>query len=93
MTVTITLKKPLEIGEEKLTELTFSEPTMKEIRECGFPYTIDPATGVLSFDANSIARYVHKLCKVPPSTVDNLSPADAIQCQGVIMSFFGESAA
>ena len=92
MSVTIQLKKPIEVGGEKVAELTFAEPTMKEIRECGFPYTIDPTTGVLSFDANSIARYVHKLCKVPPSTVDKLSPADAIQCHGVIMSFFGESA-
>jgi hypothetical protein len=88
---TITLKKPIEVGGEKITELRFDELTVKTIREVGMPFSLD-ASGNAStvIDANAIAKYVHKLCKVPPSTVDKLCPADFMACTAVVMGFFGD---
>ena len=91
MTVKLTLKKPIEIAEETITELTFEDLTVRTIRELGMPFSLDTrGKAQISIDPDTIAKYVHKLAKVPPSTVDKLAPADFLACQAVIMGFFGE---
>ena len=88
---TITLKKPIEVAGEKISELRFEELTVKMIREVGMPFSLDTSgKGTTDINAEAIAKYVHKLCKVPPSTVDKLSPADFMACTAVVMNFFGE---
>ena len=91
MSVKLSLKKPVEIAGETISELSFDDLTVRMIREIGMPFTLD-TTGKsqLSIDPDTVAKYVHKLAKVPPSTVDKLSPADFLACQAVIMGFFGE---
>lgn len=87
----ITLKNPIEVAGEQITSLQFKDPTVADIRKCGMPFTVDTNNGSrVVFDAEVIARYVSRLCAVPPSTVDKLSIPDFLQCQAVVMGFFGD---
>jgi hypothetical protein len=89
--VKLELKKPIDVAGEHIAALEFGDLTVKMIREIGMPFSLDSsgkATTII--DANAVAMYVHKLCKVPPSTVDQLSPQDFMACTAVVMGFFGD---
>lgn len=91
MTVSIKLKSPIEVGGESIAELKLEEPTVRDIRETGLPFSLS-ADGKARIDINADAtvRLVAKLAKLPPSALNKMSLADFMQCQAVVMSFFGD---
>ena len=88
MSTTITLRKPLEIAGEVVSELTLREPLGGDIRRCGIPFTVK--AGDVVIDSEAIAKYISVLAVVPPSTVDKLSAPDFLDCQNAVMLFFSE---
>lgn len=91
MTVKLDLKRPITIAGETISALEFAEPTGKDLRECGMPYSIstDGKASVI-FDTGAVSKLVSRLAKVPPSTVDRLAPVDYMACEAIIMGFFGD---
>jgi hypothetical protein len=86
--VKVKLSKAIQAHGAEVTEIELRPPVGKDIRESGFPYSMD-AQESLHFDSKSVAKYIEKLAGIPPSSVDAMSPADFQACLGVIMGFFG----
>ena len=91
----VALAKPIEAHGETLKALSFREPTGKDIREIGVPFTLiadpnDPAgKSETKFDAPVIAKYIARLANVPPSAVDTLGAQDWLLAMAAVASFFG----
>lgn len=75
-------------GDDNVRELTLREPTGKDLRTLGLPFTIS-ATGQVNPDSAVIARHISALAGIPPSSVDQLSAADFMTCSIAVMGFFG----
>lgn len=83
----IKLSKPVRAHGEDIHILEIREPTGKDVRELGFPYTTTGDAGV-KLDAGVVAKYVSRLAGVPPSSVDEMSPADLNNLSWEVASFF-----
>ncbi len=82
------LIKPLNHGDETITELNLPRPTPKQIRKIGrLPYKIQPDESVTP-DMTAVFAYVEELAQLPPSVVDGLDPVDINQLAWEICSFF-----
>lgn len=67
------LTTPIKFGDEELTKLTMKKPTVREIREFGFPYTIGEDVKIIP----SICAKLHfQIGRVPMSVVDGMSLED-----------------
>ena len=58
---TITLFKPIENGSERITELTFQEPTAKEMLLISATPTFADMLKIASMLTNQTERVLHKL--------------------------------
>jgi hypothetical protein len=87
-TVKVKLIKPIENGEDQITELEFKEPNGKMISSIGYPLVF------IGSDAQPLAKivsiYISRLAGVPPHVVDKLCAADYSACMGVVLGFFGQ---
>lgn len=92
---TLTLTKPIKAHGEDVSVLTFREPTGKDIRECGVPYSIGQrGDEVVTYpDARNTAKLIVALAGIPTSSVDQLSMADFNAAMMVVIGFFGAAAA
>lgn len=94
MTVTVKLSTPIEVAGETISELTMREPTAREMRAIGDPFTpvygADGSTRALNFDNEAVVQYLSKLCTVPPSTVDKLTAKDFLAARSELSRFFFE---
>lgn len=93
---TIKLSKPIRAHGEEITEIELREPTGADVMELGFPYLLiisESAEGqAMELRPKVIGRYVAKLGKIPPSSLNEISPADFGEMTGVVLSFFGVEA-
>lgn len=88
----IKLSKSVRAHGDELHVLELREPTGKDVRELGFPYTASGDAGV-KMDAGVIAKYVSRLAGVPSSSVDEMQPSDLNTISWEIVGFFlGNSA-
>lgn len=85
MSVTYKLKVPVEQGEIVYDSLTMREPTGKEVKQHGLPFSFN---GELKMDV--VCQYISTLAAVPPSVVDKLSAKDILQMVPVLVGFFGD---
>jgi hypothetical protein len=93
---TLKLRMPIKEGDNELHELTLRAPNGGDIRKCGVPYRLgerSDGSSFTDFDADSVSKYISTLAAVPPSTVDQLTPADWQACMNAVISFFGDSTA
>lgn len=88
----ITLTKPVRAHGEDVHVLELCEPTGKDVRELGFPYTTTGDGGV-KLDAGVVAKYVSRLAKIPLSSVDAMSPVDLNSISWDVAGFFLETSA
>jgi hypothetical protein len=89
---TLKLRKPIKAHGEEIAELTFREPTGKDIREIGVPFALasgGDGEGVAVFNSSVIARYVSRLANVPTSSVDQMSAIDWRNAMAIVNGFFG----
>lgn len=84
--VKVALSRPIQAHGEELRELTMREPTGKDLRIVGLPYTMKGED--ISIDADRIARMAVQLCAIPLSSVDQLSAVDFQAVVTAIMGFF-----
>lgn len=85
---TITLTRPIQAHGEELRELTLREPTGKDLRTLGLPFTVS-ASGQVNPDSGALARHIGVLAGIPPSSVDQLSATDFMTCTVAVLGFFG----
>ncbi|MDA8498779.1 phage tail assembly protein [Citrobacter sp. Igbk 17] len=83
----IKLSKSVRAHGDELYVLELREPTGKDVRELGFPYTASGDAGV-KMDAGVIAKYISRLAGVPPSSVDEMQPSDLNTISWEIVGFF-----
>lgn len=85
MPVTVKLSTPLP-GEvawgEPLAEITFRNPTGKDIREYGFPVRDN------QMDEQRMTAWIAGLAALPPRTVDAMSVQDWMACAAAVADFF-----
>ena len=93
MSVIVTLKKPIKVGEDELTQLELREPTVKDITEIGYPYRISQSASGAGMEILPavVIKYVSKLASVPPSALNSLSISDLTNLQTEVMNFFGDA--
>ena len=92
MAVTVKLSKPFEFAGETVSEITLKEPTVKDIRKCGYPFTVVASNGgsQVKFDTEAIFTYISRLGQIPPAILENnLSMADFTKLQTEVINFFG----
>lgn len=82
--VEVALTRQIEAHGEKIDKLTIREPTVAEIRKCGYP--ID---GNARLDAEAGAKLIAACAEIPPSSVDAMSPKDFTAAMGALAGFFG----
>lgn len=86
------LSKPIKAHGEELLELELAEPTSKDVRELGYPFSAMPnASGEadLKLFPDIGAKYISRLAKVPMSSVDQLAPGDFLLLHTELCGFFG----
>ena len=93
---TVQLSKPITAHGEETSELTFREPTVKDIRQIGLPQRLVPSADGESVSvevrADIVGQYIARLAAVPLSSVDQLAIKDFNVCMGVVMGFFNGGA-
>lgn len=84
---TFTLSQPVMHGNTEITELTFREPTAKDVIQLGLPFTLNAE--LLSEPVPAVcAKYVSRLAGIPPSVVEKLPLIDYTQMLYLVVSFF-----
>lgn len=84
----IQLGKPIQRGEEEITELELREPTAGDVMECGYPLTI--GDGGATPNAEAIGKLLARLSGIPPSSIRQMRMDDFNESMGVVLSFFGK---
>jgi Phage tail assembly chaperone proteins, E, or 41 or 14 len=90
----VKLKQPIEAYGDTVTEITFREPTGKDIRKCGVMFkSWTDESGVVcnGADAEAVARSISHLGNLPMGAVDALSAHDFMECMQAVTSFFSDA--
>lgn len=85
-----TLKNPIIVGEETITELNLREPTVADVADLGYPYLVvtgDVGTGMQLLPKVAL-KYISRLAVVPPSALNSLTISELSELQGFVMGFF-----
>jgi hypothetical protein len=95
---TFTLRTPIKAPNgDPLRKLALREPTARDIRELGLPYTVEAGRGGqgggMRFDTQVIARYIERLGGVTMTDIDTLHPLDFNDIVQAVVAFFGGSEA
>lgn len=83
----IPLTKPISAHGEEITELTLREPTGKDIRVNGYPFTASGDGQIILIGA-SVCKYISTLAGIPASSVDALSATDFNALGWAVAGFF-----
>jgi hypothetical protein len=90
----IKLSKPLEHGDDEIFELTLRPPTVDDLADIGYPFTVSTGDGDTSIELKpkAILKYASRLAGVPPSVLKGMALKDFMAVQTEIMGFFGDLA-
>lgn len=91
---TVQLSKPITAHGEETAELSFREPSVKDIRQIGLPQRLLPDGDSVAVEvrADVVAQYIARLAAIPMSSVDQLAIRDFNACMAVVMGFFNSGA-
>ena len=90
-TTKIILTKPIQAHGQTVSALELRSPTAREFIEAGRPpYTVAGDGGVAP-DLQICAKLLAKICAIPPSSVEQLVPADLFKAVWVVVGFTGGS--
>lgn len=89
--VVVNLTTPITAYGEPVEELTLRRPTVRDIRECGYPFRIDESGQSFEPIASAIARYISRLGNIPMGSLDKMTPHDFNLTMAEVVGFFGES--
>jgi len=90
--VTVKLSKPLEHGDDDITELTLRPPTVDDLADIGYPFTVSTGDGDTGIEMKpkAILKYASRLAGVPPSVLKGMALSDFMKVQTEVMFFFGD---
>ena len=83
---TFALTSPIKHGDDELVELELREPTAKDIRKLGFPFTVEKG-----IKADVVYDLVSTLSALPPSVIAQISAKDFVKLTALVVSFFTDS--
>lgn len=87
---TITLTKPIDGPDDKITAITLREPLVGDIIKMGTPFVFNNKEGT-AIDAAIVGAYISRLGNVPPSTVAAIAACDYLPLMNAVVDFFTES--
>jgi Phage tail assembly chaperone proteins, E, or 41 or 14 len=91
--VILDLSKPITAHGETLSQLSLRSPTVKEFIAAGrSPYVV-AGDGTVAPDMAVCAKLLSMICGIPPSSVDQLAPADFFRAVWQVVGFTGQSQA
>jgi len=88
--VIVKLRKPINSGDGRgtmLNELTFREPTGRDINNCGNPVRID-SDGEIQVDEKKMTQIMAHLSGVLPPLIQGMHPIDWNSCYYRLRPFF-----
>ena len=80
--VELTLGTPINVGTERIEKLTLRPLKTPDMRSL-------PAGDESAWNLGVFLDLASRLAEVPPSTIDALDPADALEVVGIAAVFFG----
>lgn len=83
--VKLKLSRPIEAHGETHDAIVIREPTVKDLRRCGYP-----VTGKAEIVPDAAAKLISVCAGIPPSSVDSMSPKDFTEAIGVLGGFLGD---
>ena len=92
MSVTYMLVNPISIGSETITQITFREPTGKDLMEVGNPFSFGAgmvAGDGFNIDARKLGAMIGRLGGIEMIKVVRLSATDWNGCEVALLSFLG----
>mgnify|MGYP003403028446 CR=1 FL=1 len=89
--IVIKLSRPLEHGDDEIFELALRPPTVEDIADIGYPFTVatDDGETRIELKPKAILKYASRLAAVPPSVLKTMAISDFMNVQTEIMGFFG----
>ncbi len=84
--VTVQLKSPVKYRGGVISEITFREPTFKDLKELGIPGTTDGATEAQA--VTEMMKYLVRLANIEEKAFDLVSVRDTLACVQAIVPFF-----
>lgn len=85
--IKVTLRKPVQVHGDEVSELNLQEPSFEQIQKFGLPVASDPS-GNFTVNALVAIKYIPELAGVPPSSVRTLGPYDVNQLCWAVWRFF-----
>ena len=91
----IKLSRYLVHGDDEITELSLRQPTVEDVADIGYPFTLLTGDGEtrIELKPKAILKYASRLAAVPPSVLKDMALADFMAAQTEIMGFFGDMGA
>lgn len=93
----LTLSKPISAHDEKISELTFREPTGDDLMACGeMPFALETKKSgatLTHISTDALALYIERLAGIPMSSVKQMTPKDFMGAFGIVAGFFGDTPA
>lgn len=86
-----TLSKPIDAHGEKVTILELKEPTIKQARRLGMPFTFS-SSGMPEPKIDVVCSYIAECASITNGAVEQISLSDITSLSWVIMGFFIRSA-
>ena len=87
--ITVTLSRPIKLGEQEISEIAFREPTGADIRSCGYPITIKDEGQSFEINAAAMHRMMAALSDLPSKIFDRLALRDWNKCSQALLPFLG----
>lgn len=85
--IKVTLRKPVQVHGDEVSELNLQEPSFEQIQKFGLPVASDPS-GNFTVNALVAIKYIPELAGVPPSSVKGLGAYDVNQLCWAVWRFF-----
>jgi hypothetical protein len=90
---TVVLSEPFKSISTEITELTFSAPKGKQLRQFGMPMTFGKgADGESNVNMEVLGKYIEALAepKLIDRDADKLGAGDFLNCMTVVADFFSQ---
>lgn len=88
-----TLSTPIKAHGDELSEIELREPTTKDVRELGYPFSATPGANGdadLKLFPDIAAKHISRLAGIPMSSVDQIHPGDFLLIHTELCGFFGQ---
>jgi len=84
---TVPLSKSITAHGEEVSFLEFREPTSKDLLDLGTPMVFT-GEGDVRIDMAVVGKYVVRLAGVTAKSLEQMKPADLLECAKVVNRFF-----